>query len=255
MRVFILAFMLVGLAAMPAAGKDLAPIRAAIVAGDYDQAENLGRAAGTRGALLLAGESLTTRIMIGGVKNEKSAAQAAIDIADAILKTVENDKDALLLRAIASGFYHRQASPIKAWRKRIPQKLYAVINTAQIANPGNPNADALMAAWHLSIAAKAGRKRAMKMFGADFETGEALFRKAIASDPDNISIYTNYAMMMAASDMTRFADELWPDLKARKFIPGSDADRQLVAILDQFRSNYAKNPKAARKIAKSYLKW
>ena len=241
--------------ALPAHANDLETVRGSLTAGNYEHAIVEGQLLGDTDGLLLAAEALNTRILIGSSEDEKKDAKQAMKIAERILTTDPDNKNAKLLYAISYGFYGRSMSPLSAWRKKMPQKIQAKIEEAVAANPTDPNSYALYGGWHMAVAAKAGTKRAKKMFGATAAEGITYFEQALGAAPDDMMINGNYVMMLYASDADRH------DTKVRKILThiqglkaNDDAERQVQSLAKSLEDNLDQ-PKRAKNIAKKFLGW
>lgn len=176
-------------------------------------------------------------------------------IGEDILALDPNNKDGNLLYAISHDFYGRSMSPISAWRKKMPQKIRARIEDAVKANPGDANSYALYGGWHMAVAAKAGTKRAKKMFGATSEEGIEYFDKALSVAADNLMINGNYLMMLYASEPELHDEKIHKMLKHMQTVPPkNDAEQQVRFIVKSLETNLD-HPRRAKKIAKNFLGW
>jgi len=173
-------------------------IRQSIIAGDFasafEQAEQLETADG----YALAAESLLSEIMIGQAKKNKKQAKKARKLAEASLEIDSMHQNARLQHAIADGFVARETGDVSAWMKKLPQKTHAIITAYRSDFPADPRGDALLGAWHLAVARKAGGKNAEKWFDATVEEGRELFQKARIAQPNDIVINVNYAFSLMA---------------------------------------------------------
>jgi len=173
-------------------------IRQAMIAGDFvsafEQAEQLETANG----YALAAESLLSEIMIGQAKKNKKQAKQARKLAEAGLEIDPMHQNARLQYAIADGFVARETGDVSAWMKKLPQKTHAIITAYRSDFPADPRGDALLGAWHLAVARKAGGKNAEKWFDATIEEGREFFQKARITQPNDVVINVNYAFSLMA---------------------------------------------------------
>lgn len=173
-------------------------VRAALASGAFEtayvQAESLETAEG----YALAAEVLLSEIMIGNVEKNKKQAKRARKLAEAGLELEPSNQNARLQYAIADGFITRETGDVKAWMKKLPQKTEAIVQAYRTDFPTDPRGDALLGAWHLAIARKAGDKNAKKWFGASAAEGQALFQNARLAEPNDIIIGVNYAFALLA---------------------------------------------------------
>jgi cytochrome c-type biogenesis protein CcmH/NrfG len=251
-NIFIVAVFLFSSAAFAA---DLETIRGSLTSGKYDLAIAEGQLLGDTEGLLLAAEALNTKILIGNSEDEKADAEQAMAIAEKILAVDPDNKDAKLLYAISYGFYGRSMSPLSAWRKKMPQKIRAKIEEAVAANPADANSYALYGGWHMAVAAKAGTKRARKMFGATADEGKGYFKKALDVAPDDLMINGNFVMMLYASDGKKNEQQVRTMLKHIESVQAqNDAEKQVQALAKSLETNLDQ-PKKAKTVAKDFLGW
>jgi len=185
---------------------DGASPRAKLMQGDfaaaYTQAERLETAEGKA----LAAEILLTEIMLGKAKKNKKQAKLARKIAEKALKIDPKNQNARLQFAIADGFVTRETGDVSAWMKKLPQKTHKIIQAYRTDFPDDPRGDALLGAWHLAIARKAGEKNARKWFDASIAEGRALFLASRDKQPEDVVIGLNYAFSLLALEESDFAD-------------------------------------------------
>lgn len=179
-------------------------IRIRMTAGDYDIAYAAAEDLGTADGYALAAEILLSEIMLGEVEKNKKQAKRARKLAEAGLELDPEHQNARLQYAIADGFVTRETGDVSAWMKKLPQKTEAIVQTYRTDFPGDPRGDALLGAWHLAIARKAGNKNAEKWFGASIAQGQALFQTALTAEPDNVIINVNYAFSLLALETDDF---------------------------------------------------
>jgi len=255
MRSVIYIFSFIFLFSGTAFAASLDDVRAAINTGQYDHAYEQGSALGSAEGLLLAAESLNTKIMLGQSKSAKKDAQRAMKLAQGILAQNPDHKGASLQYAIAYGFYGREVSAVTAWRKNLPTKIQIAIQAARDNNEYIPQTDALLGAWHFSVVYKAGAKRARKSYGATQIKGGSFFEAALASAPDDIIIRANYSMMLYVlnpKDNLPIVQHLLGGFKNAK--PSNDLEFQVLSTVQKFDAALGE-PKAATKIAKNFLNW
>ena len=181
-------------------------IRQSITAGDYAAAFTQAEGLDTAEGYALAAESLLSEIMLGHAEQNKKQAKRARSLAQAALDLDPFNQDARLQYAVADGFVGRATGDVSAWMKKLPQKAEAIINAYRTDYPNDSRGTALLGAWHLTIARKAGQERARKWFGANIADGRALSQSAIAAQPDDIVISVNYAFALLALEPEDFDD-------------------------------------------------
>ncbi len=198
-RIFII-ILLLYFYAVSAFANTYADAKTALDTGQFEQAHQDARALGTDAGLVLAAEALNAKLLLGLSPSPSKTAKSAMKLAQAALKQDASNADAQLQYAIAYGFYGRQVSVFKAWRKKIPLKIRKEINAAIATNPQDYRTHALLGAWHLSVVQRAGAGRAEKYFGATQEQGVAAFELALQHLPDDIIILANYTLMRYVLD-------------------------------------------------------
>ncbi|WP_427453914.1 hypothetical protein [Litorimonas sp. WD9-15] len=211
MTLFKSTIVILGLLALPtgAVAANVAEVRRAMAAGDYDAAFTVAETIETAESLALAAESLLSDIMLGTAHKNKKQAKQARELADKALELDAAHQNARLQFTIADGFVTRETGDVSAWMKKLPQKTQAVVQAYRLDYPDDVRGDALMGAWHLAIVRKAGDGNARKWFGANVADGQAFYDKAIAFEPDNAVIGVNYAFAMIALE-----DEDMPNVSA-----------------------------------------
>ncbi len=203
---YILGFIFGVAFAVPALSADVSTVRASMQKGDYSVAYVEADSLQTADGLALAAESLLSEIMLGQAEKNKKQAKRARKLAEAALEIDPGHQNARLQYAIADGFVTRETGDVSAWMKKLPQKTEAIVQAYRTDFPDDPRGDALLGAWHLAIARKAGNKNAKKWFGADIAQGRALFVTARAAQPNDIIIGTNYAFSLLALKEEDFPD-------------------------------------------------
>jgi len=212
-------------------------IKKYLQSGSYDMASEGGVALGTSEGYALAAEALARQVMLGDVKKLKKTSKAARELAKKALELDPNNQEAQLQHAITDGFVARLSGDVSAWMKKLPQKSLSLIQSYRETYPNDARGDALLGAWHLGVARKAGDKNAMKWFKASVEDGQTYYEMALEKHSDDPIILVNYALALMAlgesdySDWTRSKDLL----SAAITLPGEDECNRL----ELFRHNLA----------------
>jgi len=180
--------------------------RAKLMQGEFAAAYAEAKQTETADSRALASEILLTEIMLGLAKKNKKQAKLARMLAEAALKIDPNHQNARLQFAIADGFVTRETGNVSAWMKKLPQKTHVIVQSYRDDFPDDPRGDALMGAWHLAIARKAGNKNAIKWFDASIAEGRTLFLAARAEQPKDTIIGVNYAFSLLALKEGDFSD-------------------------------------------------
>ena len=174
--------------------------RDALIAGEFDLAANAAQQLGTNEAKLIAAEALSAKVLLGLAKDDKDTAKDALALSQSVLSSEPKNTEAQFQYAIADGFITRAASPLTAWRKKLPQKTKALIDTLCESASQDGRAFALLGAWHMGILRKTGEKNGKKWFGADLAEGQAAYEAALTLRPEDIIITSNYALSLAELD-------------------------------------------------------
>lgn len=170
--------------------------RTALESGDYHGAYEQGLALDNSAGLTLAAEALNAQLLLGIPDDPSKLAKRAMKLAGKAEALDAHNVQAPVQYAIAYGFYGRHASSFKAWRKKLPQKIYRAIEDAVLVNPKDGRMDALRGAWHLSLLYRGKKWNVEKRYGASLEVGIENFEKALVQTPDDILIVANYAVML-----------------------------------------------------------
>jgi len=146
--------------AVASVANDVRDSRAKLKQGEYAAAYAQAKQLETAEGKALAAEILLTEIMLGKTKKNKRQARLARKIAAQALVIDPKNQNARLQYAIADGFVTRETGNVTAWMKKLPQKTYSVVQGYRNDFPDDPRGDALLGAWHLAIARKAGDENA-----------------------------------------------------------------------------------------------
>lgn len=195
----------------PAVADDAAPAPgalAAYAAGDWGQAEALAATAEDPQVRTLAAQSVLARLMIGAYadaprRDRREAARRAQDHARAALALDPDYAPAHLRLAAGLGYEGRYVNPLRAAMRGLPQDGRDHIEQAIALDPSDPWGPAMLGAWHLEVTRRAGAGT----FGADPETGQAAYRRALAmlaeSGAAEPAIPYHFALALIAADPER----------------------------------------------------
>lgn len=195
---FSLLLCLISLIPTAVSAQAVSDIQSYIESGQYQEAFELGSRLKTPDSLSLASEALARQIMLGETNTPHLKAKQARDLAQRALKLNPGHQNARLQFVVTDGFVARFTGDVTAWFKKLPQKSLEYIQAYRTDFPQEARGDALMGAWHLEIARKAGAESAEKWFGARIDYGKGFFEQALQRDPADMIMRVNYAFALIA---------------------------------------------------------
>lgn len=222
-RLICLCLVAITLLSGQALANNLADARSQFLSGDYDTAIELALSAQTPEGFMLAAETLSAKVMLGYVDDANDSAKQARKWAEKAVEALPNSQEAHIQFALAYGFETRTSSPFRAWRKNLPKKTLEAIEDCRVKYPDDPRGDALLGAWHLGIARKAGAKRAMDWYNASAEDGIRYYEAALQAAPDDIVIAGNYAVTLLGLDTDQYTDRAAEIMTAIANMPDRNA--------------------------------
>lgn len=197
MRTLILFFCLAFAAPVLAAGGDVGPAAAAFDEGIFLRAARLARDLGTA-----EGDAFAARAELaqGEFVARPAVRRAALDraVADA-RRSIARDAahpEAHLYLAVALGLIARGEGGLAAHLAGYGNEARRHIDRALELAPDNAWGHAALGGWHLEIAHTGGFVGGV-IYGASAGQGEAAYERALALDPENMSIAWQYAFQMA----------------------------------------------------------
>lgn len=234
---------------------DLTALHEHLNSGEYEKVYELGTTLETSKGYAFAAEALARQVMLGEAKNLKKSSKEARKLAKKSLELDQMNQNALLQHAITDGFVARLSSDVSAWMKKLPQKSFALIETYRDTYPDDARGDALLGAWHLGVARKAGDSNAQKWFGASISEGQRLYDMAIAKEPNDPIIAVNYAFALMALKESEFQDWTLSKLLLSKAILVEPTDDLTEKVIDKAKAVLAiiDNEDAARLNAEAFL--
>lgn len=197
MRALVFLFCLAVAAPALATGDDLAPAAAAFDDGTFLRAARLARDLGTA-----EGDAFAARAELaqGEFVAQPAARHAALDraVADARRSIVRDEAhpEAHLYLAVALGLIARGEGGLAAHLAGYGDEARLYIDRALELAPDNAWGHAALGGWHLEIAHTGGFVGGV-IYGASAGEGEAAYERALALDPENMSIAWQYAFQMA----------------------------------------------------------
>ncbi len=230
-----------------------ADIRALIDSGNYAQAYEEGQSLNTAEGYALAAESLSAQILLGEVDKLNKQSKKARALSEKALALNPSLYEAKLQYALTDGFVTRTSGDLTAWRKKLPTKTLANIESFRQEYPQDPLGMALEGAWHMGVVRKTGEKNGGKWFGASLSEGLRLYGLARKNNPDDILIETNYAMSLLVLNAKHYADYVRPVLEnIGDLRPRTDLERKVQSRAVEVLNHYDK-PKQVETLAAKFL--
>jgi hypothetical protein len=112
--------------------------------------------------------------------------------------------DGHVLLAVSLGQEGRLIGKISAGARRYPSIAKAELDAALAADPSNPFALAALGGWNIEIVRSGGPRLAQWIYGASVAEGLADFNKAFATAPGELVLRYQFAMTLAAYDVTTY---------------------------------------------------
>lgn len=171
------------------------------LAGQYSQAEAAGVAENDAQGLAiaaraaLADESMRDEPCLDCVRHAEDLSRRAI-AADPKLP------EGHIYLAAAFGLEARIIGEFAAQSKGIASRAKKELDAALESDPNDPWTLAALGSWNIEVVKNAGSTLASWLFGASVETGEDDFAKAFALDPNNLVLRYQYALTLAAYDLS-----------------------------------------------------
>jgi len=209
-------------------------IRTKMADGGYASSDAAAGQLETAEGYALSAEILLSEVMLGLAEKNKKQSKKARELAEAGLELEPTHQNSRLQYAIADGFVTRETGDVSAWMKKLPQKTHDVVQAYRNDFPNDPRGDALLGAWHLAIARKAGNKNAQKWFDASLEEGRTFFQYALETQNDDIVIRVNYAFSLLA-----LKEEDYPETVEAREILKAVMNIEPADNLGQVLQNYA----------------
>ena len=232
-----------------AAASDLDNARRLFNTGDYDTAQSMAAALETADGYILASEALTAKILLGHFEKPNEPAKAARKLAEKALELDPDNLNAKFQQAVTFGLETQSTGVLKAWRKKLPRRMYEMIEALHSEAPNDPRSQALFGAWHLGIVHKVGERNAYKWYEASAEKGKAYYEKAWLAG-DDIVIMSNYAASTILLDNPDYAMKILATVMA--LTPENVAEEDMQKRTAALAAAHA-DPKKFKKAAKAFL--
>lgn len=173
----------------------------------------------------------------------------AINASDRILAARPGDREATLQRGVAIGYR------AKLTRSRTDARTsLEIFQRLAAQNPRNPEAQMVIAGWHLDAIDQLGGLMARTMVGARADAGEAALSRAVSLGGDRAFYLGLAAMMHIRKDPADVAQaRRWAEAAASASAPtplDAQMKRAAAAILPSLRAN---DGKAAARLARKLL--
>ena len=218
--------------------------------GDYDGARVLAESLDTSEGYILASEAITAEILLGYYDKPNKPAKEARKLAEKAVLLDPNNLDARFQQAVAFGLETQSTGILKAWRQKLPRRMYDMIETLQDEAPNDPRGHALLGAWHFGIVNKIGERNANKWYEATLKDGTHYYEMALTLAKDDIVIMSNYAAAMILLDNPDYAQKL---LTSVMDMPPRNAAEIGIKKRAAALSALYDDPKALKETAKDFL--
>lgn len=114
--------------------------------------------------------------------------------------------------AAAIGYEARIIGDLAAQSRGYAGEAKRELDTALAGNPKDAWALAALGSWNIEIVRSAGPALARWLFGANFDTGRQLYDQALALDPGNLVLHYQYALALAAFDISAYRNDVLAEL-------------------------------------------
>ena len=114
--------------------------------------------------------------------------------------------------AAAIGYESRIIGNIAAQSKGYADEAKRELDAALASDPNDAWALAALGSWHIEIVRSAGPALARWLFGARFDSGRDYYSKAFAAEPANLVIRYQYALTLAAFNLTDYQKDIESEL-------------------------------------------
>ena len=223
-------------------------------AGDYEAAQTLANDLGTAEGYYLASKAITAQILLGYFDKPNEPAKEARILAVKALLLDPDDLDVRFQQGVAFGLETQSTGILKAWRKKLPRRMYDMIEALHRDAPEDPRSHALLGAWHLGIVNKVGKRNAYNWYKADPEAGKQHYETALELAKDNttddIVIMSNYAASTILLDNPDYGKKLLSTVL--NMTPRNAAEAGVQKRMAVLATLY-EEPEAFKRAAKDFL--
>ncbi len=204
--------------------------RTAYAEGRWLEAARLAELERSPDALAFAARARLAGIVLSGANRASRAAlQQARRLAEQALAGAPRHVEARIQLATILGLEARRGSPAISLAQRRPQQVRALLVDILRDAPADPWALSLLGGWHLE-SIRIGGQAAEEMLGSSVETGQTLFRRAVAASPGEPTIPFYYACALLGLDRSAAGDaELRTQVATALARPPRDAFQREVA--------------------------
>jgi len=205
MKPFSAMMLVIGLVAPGAAAADT-PL-ALYTSGQYSQAEAVGLAENNAEGFeiaaraVLAEEQMRDAPCLECIKHAEELSRKAI-AAD------PTRPEGHIYLAVALGYETRVIGNVAAQTRNYANVAKQELDAAIAADPKNPWTLAALGSWHIEIVRNAGSALGRWLFGARLQTGLDYYTKAFAIAPSNLVLRYQYALSLAAFDLSAYRKDI-----------------------------------------------
>ncbi len=191
-----------------ATGADAADTPLALyISGHYSQAEAAGLAQNNAQGLEIAARAVLADDQI---RNEPclECIKHAEDLSRRAIAADPTRPEGHIYLAVAIGYESRIIGDLAAQTRNYGNLAKGELDAAFAADPKDPWTLAALGSWNIEIVRSAGSALGRWLFGARFKTGLDYYAKAFAIDPSNLVLHYQYALTLAAFDLSNYRKDV-----------------------------------------------
>jgi hypothetical protein len=195
----------IGLAAPAAAAADT-PL-ALYTAGQYSQAEAAGLAENDAEGFEIAARAVLADEQMRDAPCLECI-QRAEDLSRKAIAADPTRPEGHIYLAVALGYEARVIGNIAAQTRNYANVAKRELDAAIAADPKDPWTLAALGSWHIEIVRNAGSTLGRWLFGARLQSGLDYYSKAFAIAPSNLVLRYQYALSLAAFDLSAYRKDV-----------------------------------------------
>ena len=168
--------------------------RAALAAGDWQQAADLGEATGTAAGWAVAVDALSIQAYYVAPEEEREALlQRAMRLAEEAVQLDPTDPEARFQLAHAVGRYTQHISPLQAGLQGYVSRSRQLLEDALELDPDLVRALLQLGSWHADVIGQAGAMLARMTYSAEESSALEHYERVLELAGDDIQVYGEVA--------------------------------------------------------------